>query len=128
MSDVTIEVIGVQKLLGKFAKLDANMQKQLNEAAEKSAVVIHKRAATYPRKRPSSKYRRTDNLMRRWKHKVSNGSAVVSNKTRYGKWVMGATEQATVHKGRWARTDQIAEEQAQKVNRFYEYAVEQATK
>ena len=129
MDNVTvITVIGLDKMLGKFAKMSVELQKELNEAAEKSAVVIHKRAATYPPKRPSSRYRRTHTLGRRWRYKVKNGGAVVSNKTRYGKWVMGQDDQASVHRGRWARTDQIAKEQEQKITRFYEHAVEQATK
>ena len=40
----------------------------------------------------------------------------------------GKDDQAWMHKGRWARTDQIVKEQQEKVNRFYEYAVEQALK
>ena len=125
---VTIRVQGVDKLLGKFAKLDDRMKRELNEAAEKSAVVVHKRAATYPRKRPSSNYRRTHTLGRRWRYRVRNGSATVSNTTKYGKWVMGAKTQARVHKGRWARTDQIAKEQERKITGFYDHAIKQATK
>ena len=130
--DASIRVEGLDKLLGKFAKIDSKLYQELTNATEKSVIAVHKRAATYPPKRPSSKYRRTGTLGRRWMYRVVKKPGapwgIVLNRTRYGKWVMGAKDQAAVHRGRWVRTDQIAEEQAKKINRFYEYAVEQAIK
>lgn len=123
-----VQVRGIGKLQQRLIIIPKKLEKELNKAAEKSAVVIKKRAATYPRQRPNSTYRRTNTLGRRWQYRVKDGSAIVYNRTRYGKWVMGREDQASIHRGKWARTDQIAEEMKQKTDGFYEHAIEQGLK
>ena len=132
MANVDITFIGLNETIGKFAKMDTKLYSELVKATDKSLIVLLQRAQRYPPARPSSKYRRTHTLGRRWEAKThtpkSGPWGEASNKTSYGKWVMGQDSQANVHRGRWARTDQIAEEMNQKIVRFYEYAVEQGIK
>ena len=124
-----IEIKGLDRLLKRLN--NAKVKKELTEAMDKSVVVVHERAATYPPS-GSSSYRRTRRLGNSWDMKVTALSGdikgVVSNPTEYGPWVMGADTQARVHKGRWATTTKIIEEKRQKIFGFFEQAVDRIFK
>ena len=152
---VSTHVVGLDDVLGKFAKLPAKTQQHLIDATEKSTVVLHEVATRYPRAMPRGRwarlatpaqkrlyrmsnpkpgpYKRSNTLGRRWRKRVytsrSNVWGKVSNRTKYGKFVMGGSgKQWKVFAGLWRNTDQIAKEQERKITGFYNHAVEQATK
>lgn len=149
-----LTIVGLDNVLGKFAKMDTRIQKELLDATEKSAVTIHKTMATYPKAMPAGRWARlttpaqkraffwnlrrggwdsrTMTLGRRWRYRVGKTTTgvygIVLNRTSYSKWVQGATTQARVFRGMWKTTTQGVDENQKKIDRFYEHAVEQATK
>ena len=130
---MTIEVTGLIDLLKDFDKAPKIVRKYILNAMGDSVEAVYKRATTYPRARPSSRYVRTFRLQSQWNTDIKTGSDTITGKvdntkTPYGKWVMGATTQAQVHKGRWYTTADIAREQTPKINRFFEAAMDKVIK
>ncbi len=126
---MSIEIVGLRDMLKDFGKAPKQVRKYVLTAMGDSVEAVYKRATTYPPRRPSSKYIRTFRLQSQWQHNIkTSGDSVTgqvyNHKTPYGKWVMGDTTQAQVHKGRWYTTADIAREQSTKVNRFFEAAVD----
>lgn len=129
---MNLEIRGLKELMTRLNDADGIAREELTRAMDKAVVVIHRRTSTYPPARPSSTYRRTRRLGNSWDMEVkqlhSDVQGIVDNPTEYGPYVMSPDKQAYMHKGRWATTAKIIEEQRQKVMGFFEYAVEQVVK
>ena len=130
---MTIEVTGLMDLLKDFDKAPKIVRKYILNAMGDSVEAVYKRATTYPPRRPSSRYIRTFRLQSQWNTDIKTGSDTITGrvsntKTPYGKWVMGATTQAQVHKGRWYTTADIAKQETPKINRFFEAAMDKVIK
>ena len=124
--NISLAIIGDKELILAL-KNTAVIQRELIEAGNKSVVVVHKRASTYPPARSSSTYRRTRRLGNSWTMEVKpiggGVRSIVKNPTDYGPFVMGTRDQASVHQGRWATERKILEEMKKKILGFYEVAL-----
>ena len=71
-------------------------------------------AQDYPPQLPAQRYIRTQTLQRGWFLRTIRQSTTLigelGNRVRYGGWVMGPTDQAGVHQGRWQTTRSILDE------------------
>lgn len=126
-----IKVTGAVELSRKLLNTIV-VKGELGEATAKAGLVINQRLKTYPRQRPSTKYKRTGTLGRKWAVKsYASGVeffAVNSNPTEYMPYVQSPDDQAWMHKGRWPTSDKILAEQRQKILGFYQYAVNNINK
>jgi len=119
-----------QRLLRDF---DRTLDRYLRKAGKQSAYVIQAKAQRYPPPPPDSSYRRTGTLGRRWAvtgptATVSEVKTIVENPTSYGPFVMGETEQAAVHRGRWPTTQRLIEEAEAQVVGLHQAAIDDAIK
>tara|TARA_B100001123_G_C15071145_1_gene931650 strand:- start:313 stop:741 length:429 start_codon:yes stop_codon:yes gene_type:complete len=117
-----INVDGIQALNKKLGRVASF--KYLAPAIEAEANMIIRRAATYPRQRARSKYKRTGLFGASWSQRISQRqtgvNALIQNTARrkgvrYGIYVMGpegkgkGRQQAWMHKGIWKTLDSIVE-------------------
>ena len=107
MSDLTITVSGIDRLMAKLGKLQGT--RILLPPMQRSVVRIQGYMAKYPAPPLRSKYRRKGTLGRRWTYKIeSTGDGVTGragNNTEYGPLVQSKKFQAVVHKRTGWQTD-----------------------
>jgi hypothetical protein len=104
--------------------------KELTDATQKSRVVVHQRASSYPPQRPGSTYRRTRRLGNSWAMNTepfaTGVETFVSNPTEYGPYVMAPENedphQAWMHVGVWPTTRKILEEKRRQIVGFFTVA------
>lgn len=124
-----IEIKGLPELykkLGRLATLD-----YLIPPMQAGLFRLESRMKEYPQARPSSTYRRTGTLGRRWvsepvRHIAEGLSGKIGNNTQYGVWVQSSAFQARVHAGRWQTDQQVMGEEKEFIIRLFENAVADA--
>ena len=112
MTNVTIQIDSQETRL-LLTRAPQRINRALRAAMEDATVLLLREQQTYPAQRPGSKYRRTNMLRRSWsRHIRREGSSLVgevgSNEgmAPYHRRVQDATEQASIHRGRWTNTVQ----------------------
>lgn len=130
MITYNVKVEGLEELQKRFGTSGKVVQDETKRAMKQSVVVVHDRAATYPRQRPTS-YVRTGNLGRSFDHRVESFSGgvrgIVDNTIHYAAYVRG-DPQAAVHVGFWATMRQIVEAKAGQITDFFREAMENLAK
>jgi len=123
---VTVEIEGLDELIGRLGKAPTLVRKLAGDAMEKSVAVVHRKLATYPSPPPASTYRRTGTLGRSITTKVerSKFTGEVGTNLRYAPYVIGA-EQAAMHRGRWQTVTSVAEELKPQIEGFFREANEE---
>ena len=102
--------------LRRIARLDG-VAPALDEAVKQLVIPDVK---AYPPERAGQKYVRSYRLRDSWAAEKARraGASVVAaatNPTPYARWVVGTTDQAAVHQGRWRTQRRIAEENTPRV-------------
>jgi len=112
MTNVTIQIDSQETRL-LLTRAPQRINRALRAAMEDATVLLLREQQTYPAQRPGSKYRRTNMLRRSWSRRIrQEGSSLVgevgSNEgmAPYHRRVQDATEQASIHRGRWTNTVQ----------------------
>ena len=112
MTNVTIQ-IDSQETRMLLTRAPQRINRALRAAMEDATVLLLREQQTYPAQRPGSKYRRTNMLRRSWSRRIrQEGSSLVgeigSNEgmAPYHRRVQDATQQASIHRGRWTNTVQ----------------------
>ena len=112
MTNVTIQ-IDSQETRMLLTRSPQRINRALRAAMEDATVLLLREQQTYPAQRPGSKYRRTNMLRRSWSRRIrQEGSSLVgevgSNEgmAPYHRRVQDATQQASIHRGRWTNTVQ----------------------
>ena len=123
--NIKLTLFGDEELVKKFNNTTF-VRTEITEATQKSNVLVHGRASSYPQQVPGTSYKRTRRLGNSWGMSVQPLGGVVHgfvrNPVDYGKWVIDTFFQAWMHKKRWATTKQILREKRQQIVRFYEVA------
>jgi len=121
-SSLSVEIKGLEQLQRKFDMSSKRVQREAREAMKKSVVVVHDRAGTYPRQRPTN-YVRTGNLGRFFAHRVESFRGgvrgYVTNPIPYAPYVRGTEMQASVHRGYWATMKQIVQQKQGQIEGFF---------
>jgi len=112
MTNVTIQIDSQETRL-LLTRAPQRINRALRAAMEDATVLLLREQQTYPAQRPGSKYRRTNMLRRSWSRRIrQEGSSLVgevgSNEgmAPYHRRVQDATQQASIHRGRWTNTVQ----------------------
>ena len=112
MTNVTIRIDSQETRL-LLTRAPQRINRALRAAMEDATVLLLREQQTYPAQRPGSKYRRTNMLRRSWSRRIrQEGSSLVgevgSNEgmAPYHRRVQDATQQASIHRGRWTNTVQ----------------------
>ena len=112
MTNVTIQIDSQETRL-LLTRAPQRINRALRAAMEDATVLLLREQQTYPAQRPGSKYIRTNMLRRSWSRRIrQEGSSLVgevgSNEgmAPYHRRVQDATEQASIHRGRWTNTVQ----------------------
>ncbi len=124
-----IEIKGLPELykkLGRLATLD-----YLIPPMQAGIFRLESRMKDYPAAIPSSKYRRTGTLGRRWvsepvRHTAQGLEQKIGNNTAYAPWVQSSMFQAAVHRNRWVTDLQVMDEEKEFIIRLFENAVAKA--
>jgi hypothetical protein len=115
MANSKINIQGLDKLRLKlaFMKDPRGVKAGVAEAANH----LKAKASIYPPPPAGSSYVRTGTLGRKWIVNLKNLGATVSNNTTYGPFVQGGDGEQTMQHAMtgWQDTDEIAEEQSEKV-------------
>ena len=137
---MTVRIEGLDRVIRKLDKLEANLFKPMTKATAH----IQEKMADYP---PASgkpqpfktdrqrryffwalreglitiPYRRTGTLGRKWTHRVERGGrrGVVGNNTAYGPLVQSGDQQAGYHRGTWQTDQEVADREAGQVRQFF---------
>lgn len=135
--ETKIEVRGLKEIIARFGKLPQKVQQALRVNMEASLHTLTENVPPYPEKSDSSTYRRTGTLGRTLGSSMeggasgekpsifevkSLGSGVAGRwgtKTEYAPYVIGETEQAWMHKGRWWTVKVVAEKAKEKIVRIW---------
>ena len=134
MSNKIIRVKGLDKLQRKFKRFPEDFEKGLRIATLDAVLHVQGSVPEYPSRPATSTYRRTGTLGRvitalqgRHPDALSRvealGSAVVGfigTKLKYARWVIDATRQAFMHKGRWWTLQEVLEGERQEIVKIYE--------
>lgn len=112
MTNVTIQIDSQETRL-LLTRAPQRINRALRAAMEDATVLLLREQQTYPAQRPGSKYIRTNMLRRSWSRRIrQEGSSLVgevgSNEgmAPYHRRVQDATQQASIHRGRWTNTVQ----------------------
>lgn len=107
---VSIEIAGVESLM---ARLDpVQVQGAIDSTLRELGPLVQRAAQVYPPELPNQQYRRTGDLRRSWRQRRSAPTElhVESVNVGYAPWVMDATQQARIHRGRWQTDSMIADQ------------------
>lgn len=116
---ITVHSEEVKAALAKFDNLVNQLAQPTGEALE----YLRQKMAAYPPPPAGSTYVRTETLKNGWEsYLVLAGDrlGLLENPTLYAPYVQGAETQAAVHRGRWQTIEQVAEDEAEAVIRFYD--------
>jgi hypothetical protein len=129
--NIKLEIRGAKEFAQRLYSAQSWVWTELLGAAEKSAVVVHKRLRDYPPQRPGTTYRRkgeAGGLKSGWEFTVRPIGGEVQSVVRnavipYARYVQGVDTQAAVHQGRWPTMRMVLREQQRKIVGFFEYAL-----
>lgn len=129
MSNLTIEIKGIDELLRKYGKVEG--LKLLRQPVTESLAMLVSDIATYPAPPPGSTYRRTGTLGRFWTSAVpeivetSQGiTGRYGNNLEYAPYVQDEELQADIHKSRWPTDlDVIKKNEKKIVDKFENFLV-----
>lgn len=115
-----VRVIGAEKVIKKLNSFGDPAATR--RAMDKSLQHIQRRIAKYPPKPPSSRYRRTGTLGRRWTTKIEkNGSrGIVGNNTSYAPDVQGPEQKVIFKKIGWKTIGTVGREESDAVIGYFE--------
>lgn len=146
----TVTVRGLDKVIEKLAKV--GKPGALRRPMTKAVAHLHDKIAKYPpsstanspsngyswyergfgtRTRTGRAWPTSETLGRRWTHEVSaNGKeGTVGNNASYGPYVQSADQQAGFHARRgWVTDEKVAEDEADKVVKFFDDEIEDLLK
>jgi hypothetical protein len=132
MIDIKISVEGYDEAITKLKSAPRILARHLRRAMDKSVKTLQAVMQRYPPAPPSSSYRRTGTLGRRWVATASGYvgqiQGILANPTPYAPLVVGDEDQAWMHKGRWATVGQQAEKQKAKFAGFFQEGIDAAVK
>jgi hypothetical protein len=119
-----IDIVGLAPLLAALEQFPAIVGPELERTTRVSLLMVVADLKQYPPEPAGSTYRRTNNLARGWSEavpsismggavweaKIVNTLARKRNGSSYGPYVQDEAEQAPVHMGRWATTQDVLEQ------------------
>lgn len=134
-----IEVKGLKELLGSMTKYPMELVKTVAVGMSASLNTLWENVPPYPAPPDGSTYRRTGTLGRTLGASTSGGTTgsgpsiykikqlgqgnfegVFGTNLEYSSYVIGDTQQAKVHQGRWWTIKTIAEKSADKINQIWQ--------
>ena len=125
MSDVTIQIKGIDALIQKLGKVEG--MKHLRPPMQRSVYRLQGRMAQYPAQRPNSTYRRTGTLGRKWTSKIEQSSTSITgrvgNNTDYAPRVQSYRFQARIHRGLWQTDRYVMDTEYRTIIRDFESAI-----
>ncbi len=128
MSDVSIQIKGIDELIRKLGKAEG--MKHLRPPMQRSVYRLQGRVAQYPAQRPNSTYRRTGTLGRKWTSKIEQSSTSITgkvgNNTEYAPLVQSYQFQARIHRGLWQTDRYVMETEYRTIIRDFESAISEA--
>lgn len=130
MSDLTIRITGIDKVLAKLGKVEGiNV---LRAPMQRAVYRLQARMAQYPAQRANSRYRRTGTLGRKWTAKIDEGNGVirgrVGNNTEYAPLVQSYQFQARIHRSLWQTDKYVVETETRNIERDFQGTIEQAVR
>ena len=100
---------------------------------EDATTLLFALARRYPPQRAGSTYVRTFSLMRSWGRQIIGSGlsmrGVVSSSSStvpYNRYVMSRADQASIHRGRWATVEDIAERSQRVIGRMFDARLHEA--
>ena len=128
MSNVTIQIKGVDELIRKLGKVEGT--KHLRQPMQRAVYRLQARMAQYPAQRTNSSYRRTGTLGRKWTSKIEQGNGIirgkVGNNTEYAPLVQSYQFQARIHRGLWQTDRYVVDTEYRTIVRDFENAISEA--
>ena len=125
MSNVTIQITGIDKLIEKLGKVEG--VRHLRQPMQRSVYRLQARMAQYPAQRAGSTYRRTGTLGRKWTSKIHEGSGeitgAVGNNVWYAPLVQSYRFQARIHRGLWQTDRYVVETERSTIVRDFEQTI-----
>ena len=124
---ITIEIDDRQV---RFSPFISNIVPILRPPMVRSVARLISDLASYPPAPPTSRYRRTGTLGRRWtsETRVTSDSlrGEIGNNTSYGPFVQSSEDQAHMHVGRWQTDQQVADDNEATIVSDFERAIRAA--
>ena len=128
MSDVTIQIKGIDALIQKLGKVEG--MKHLRAPMQRAVYRLQGRMAQYPAQRPNSSYRRTGTLGRKWTSKIEQSSTSITgkvgNNASYAPLVQSYQFQARIHRGLWQTDRYVVDTEYRTIVRDFENAISEA--
>lgn len=133
-----VEIKGLKELIDSMRRYPLELAKTTTVAMAASLNTLWENVPPYPRPPEGSKYRRTGTLGRTLGSGQAGGTSgepdiytvkqlgagnvqgVFGTSLDYSSYVIGDTQQAAVHQGRWWTMKTIAEKSAEKINKIWQ--------
>lgn len=128
MSDVSVKIEGIDRLLNKLGKVEGT--KHLRAPMQRAVYRLQARMAQYPAKRAGSKYNRTYTLGKKWTSRIEQGNGSITgkvgNNTEYAPLVQSYRLQAGIHRGLWQTDKYVVDTERSTIVRDFEQAINEA--